>query len=61
MLEDHSGGRGIHQGLLATRLTLVLEGSGFGFGPDQCGVGPTRRTVALGTINGQVLAMGRLC
>ncbi len=61
MLEDNGSSSGIHQRLLTTRFARVLEGGCSCFGPDERRVGPTRRTVALGTINGQVFAMGRLC
>ncbi len=60
VLEDHGRRSGIHQRLLHTRLTLVLHHRSFGFDPDERGVGPSRRTVALGAINGEVLAMRRL-
>lgn len=58
--EDHGGRSGIHQRLLTACPAFVLYGTGFGFDPDQGSVGPTRRTMAFGTINGELLAMGRL-
>lgn len=60
MVEDDRCGIGIHKRLLPTGATLVIEDTGFAFDPDEGSVGPTRRTMALGTIDHEVLAMGRL-
>lgn len=60
VLEDHCRCRGIHQRLLHPRLALVLQDGSFGLDPDERCVVPTRRAVALGAIDGEVLSMRRL-
>lgn len=60
VLEDHCRCHSIHQRLLHSRLALVLQDGGFGLDPDERCVVPTRRAVALGAIDGEVLAMRRL-
>lgn len=60
MPEDDGRCGGINQWLLAPRPSLMLHGTGFGFDPDQRSVGPSRRTMAFGTINCEAFPMGRL-
>lgn len=60
MLEDHRCCCSINQRLLHTRLALVLQDGSSGFDPDEGSVGPSRRTMALGAIDGEALPMRRL-